>query len=67
MQSDNQALLPTVQRTGLRCRLRAATGSVEVRIPLNDVPPMDLVAVTPTAEGRQPPGHVPRTSDVGPV
>lgn len=50
MQSDNPALLPTIQRAGLTCRLGAVTGSVEVRIPLSDVPPMEPVAAPPTAE-----------------
>jgi GNAT superfamily N-acetyltransferase len=45
MQADNRSLVPTVQRSGLTCRLRAAAGTVDVRIPLHDVPPMDLGAV----------------------
>jgi GNAT superfamily N-acetyltransferase len=45
MRPENRSLLSTVQRSGLTCRLRAAAGAVEVRIPLGDVPPMDLGAV----------------------
>lgn len=45
MRADNRSLLPTVQRSGLSCRLRASAGTVDVRIPLHDVPAMDLGAV----------------------
>jgi GNAT superfamily N-acetyltransferase len=45
MQADNRSLLPTVQRSGLTCRLRATAGTVDVRIPLRDVAPLDLGAV----------------------
>lgn len=50
MRADNRSLLPTVQRSGLTCRLRANADVVDVRIPLQDVPPPDIAAVQPAVQ-----------------
>lgn len=58
IQSDNHALLPTVQRSGLTGRLRSDGATVEVRIPLQDVPALDLASVEDP--GRRVPGRYAR-------